>query len=150
MTKNSCPKCQKSKNVLEILVSKPFLASYVSPTCRNVEEYKDIPIDPRDKLEFLSDLYSGKVVSFQIPDANWLVSNKWINSRERDSAIFVKNLEVFLPTSSAHERNVRVEWKAVGMNYFTPQIRPVRGMLLSHERSLFLSTTKDGVHPSTA
>ena len=96
------------------------LASYVSPTCRNVEEYKDIPIDLHDKLEFLSDLYSGKVVSFQIPDADWLVSNKWINSRDRDSAIFVKNLEVFLPTSSAHERNVRVEWKAVGMNYFTP------------------------------
>ena len=24
MTKNSCPKCKKSKNVLEILVSKPF------------------------------------------------------------------------------------------------------------------------------
>ena len=26
MTKNSCPKCKKSKNVLEILVSKPLLA----------------------------------------------------------------------------------------------------------------------------
>ena len=25
MTKNSCPKCKKSKNVLEILVSKPFI-----------------------------------------------------------------------------------------------------------------------------
>ena len=24
MTKNSCPKCKNSKNVLEILVSKPF------------------------------------------------------------------------------------------------------------------------------
>ena len=24
MTKNSCPECKKSKNVLEILVSKPF------------------------------------------------------------------------------------------------------------------------------
>ena len=27
MTKNSCPKCKKSKNVLEILVSKPFRAT---------------------------------------------------------------------------------------------------------------------------
>ena len=30
MTKNSCPKCKKSKNVLEILVSKPFISSSVA------------------------------------------------------------------------------------------------------------------------
>ena len=59
-------------------------------------------------------------MSFQIPDANWLISNKKINSRHHDSATFVKKLEVFLPTSSAHQRRVRVEWKAVEVNNCTP------------------------------
>ena len=35
MTKNSCPKCKKSKNVLEILVSKPFERLIV------IRKYKD-------------------------------------------------------------------------------------------------------------
>ena len=39
MTKNSCPKCKKSKNVLEILVSKPFpspgLLRGISPPCQS-------------------------------------------------------------------------------------------------------------------
>ena len=35
MTKNSCPKCKKSKNVLEILVSKPFLVLDVEKDKKN-------------------------------------------------------------------------------------------------------------------
>ena len=33
MTKNSCPKWKKSKNVLEILVSKPFFVTFLNRRC---------------------------------------------------------------------------------------------------------------------
>ena len=33
MTKTSCPKCKKSKNVLEILVSKPFIQNLCLASC---------------------------------------------------------------------------------------------------------------------
>ena len=50
----------------------------------------------------LSELYSGKTVTFKIPNSQWLV-------------------EVFLPTASTNERMVRVEAKVIGWNQHSPK-----------------------------
>ena len=98
------------------------LASHVSPVCRNVEAYKDVPIESDSDQAFmrLSDLYSGKTVTFKIPKSQWLVDSRWINSQDQDSAIVVKKFEVFLPTVSTTERMVRVEAKVIGWNQHSP------------------------------
>ena len=99
------------------------LASHVSPVCRNVGANKDVPIDSDNKETFirLSDLYSGKTVTFKIPNSQWLVDNRWINAQDQDSAIVVKKFEVFLPTVSTTERMVRVEAKVIGWNQHSPE-----------------------------
>ncbi|KAK3750698.1 hypothetical protein QZH41_005750 [Actinostola sp. cb2023] len=94
------------------------LASHSSPTCRNIEAYKDVPISSTTDEAFmdLSDLYAGRSVTFKIPNADWLVTNQWIGAQDRDSAIVVKKFEVFLPTQSATQHMVRVDAKMTGEN----------------------------------
>jgi len=94
------------------------LASHSSPTCRNIEAYKDVPISSTTDEAFmdLSDLYAGRSVTFKIPNADWLVTNQWIGAQDRDSAIVVKKFEVFLPTQSDTQHMVRVEAKITGEN----------------------------------
>lgn len=102
------------------------LVSRASPACRNVEANKDVPTTPdptsADDQAFMdiSDLYSGKRVTFKIPNGQWLVDNRWINARDKDSAIIVKKFEVFVPTVSVTERWVRVEANIAGWNQQTP------------------------------
>lgn len=98
------------------------LASHVSPVCRNVEANKDVPIQSDDDQAFmnLTDLYSGKPVTFKIPNGQWLVDNRWINAQDQDSAIVVKKFEVFLPTVSGTERMARVEANVIGWNQYSP------------------------------
>ena len=64
----------------------------------------------------MGDLYSGKAVTFKIPNGQSLVDNRWISQQDRGSAIVVKAFEVFLPTKSPSERTARVEAKVVGWN----------------------------------
>lgn len=94
------------------------LASYVSPTCRDAEEFKDIPISSSSGNGFmdLSKLYAGRPVIFQIPDSDWLVTNKWISALERDSAIVVKKFEVFLPYEGNTQRRAYVKAEVIGDN----------------------------------
>ena len=76
------------------------LASFVIPPCREVDDYREVPIASNGNLAFMSlgDLYAGKPVTFQIPDSQWLVDNGWINPGDQNAAIFVKQFVVFLPT----------------------------------------------------
>ena len=55
------------------------LASFVIPPCREVHDYREVPIASKGNLAFMSlgDLYAGKPVTFQIPDSQWLVDNGW-------------------------------------------------------------------------
>ena len=99
------------------------LVAHVSPTCRNVEANKDVPTTTSaDDRAFMnvSDLYSGKRITFKIPNGKWLVNNRWINARDEQSAIFVKKFEVFVPTVSVTERMVRVDASITGLNQLTP------------------------------
>lgn len=98
------------------------LASFVIPPCREVHDYREVPIASNGNLAFMSlgDLYAGKPVTFQIPDSQWLVDNGWINPGDQNAAIFVKQFVVFLPTVSPTEREVRVEAKVSGENQHSP------------------------------
>ena len=98
------------------------LASFVIPPCREVHDYREVPIASNGNLAFMSlgDLYAGKPVTFQIPDSQWLVENGWINPGDQNAAIFVKQFVVFLPTVSPTEREVRVEAKVSGENQHSP------------------------------
>lgn len=98
------------------------LVAHVSPSCRNVEEYQDVPTTSvsHQAVMNIADLYSGKRVIFKIPNGQWLVNKGWISEQDRESAIFVKKFEVFVPTVSVTERRVRVEAAITGMNQLTP------------------------------
>ena len=99
------------------------LVAHVSPTCRNVEANKDVPTTTTaDDRAFMNivDLYSGKRVTFKIPNGKWLVDNRWISADDEHSAIVVKKFEVFVPTVSVTERMVRVDASITGLNQLTP------------------------------
>ena len=97
------------------------LVAHVSPTCRNVEEYHDVPTAPESDRAFMNitDLYSGKHVIFKIPNGQWLVDKGWISQQDKEAAIFVKKFEVYVPTVSVTERRVRVQAAITGMNKLT-------------------------------
>lgn len=96
------------------------LVSHVSPTCRTVNHYYDVPITSENDKAFMNiaDLYSGKVVDFKIPNRQWLVDNKWISEKDIVSAIVVKKFDIFMLTESPYERRARVEAKVVGFSRF--------------------------------
>lgn len=97
------------------------LVAHVSPTCRNVEEYQDVPTTSESDQGFMNmaDLYSGKRVIFKIPNGQWLVDKGWISQQDREAAIFVKKFEVYVPTVSVTERRIRVQAAITGMNKLT-------------------------------
>lgn len=97
------------------------LVAHVSPTCRNVEEYQDVPTTSESDQGFMNmaDLYSGKRVIFKIPNGQWLVDKGWISQQDKEAAIFVKKFEVYVPTVSVTERRVRVQAAITGMNKLT-------------------------------
>ncbi|KAK3740592.1 hypothetical protein QZH41_001065 [Actinostola sp. cb2023] len=94
------------------------LASHVSPTCRNEFAFRNVPISSTNDQGFMNirDLHAGKRVAFKIPNADWLITNQWINAEDRDSAIVVKQFEVFLPMQSATPHAVRVDATITGDN----------------------------------
>ena len=95
------------------------LVSHVSPTCRNAEDYKNVPIESTNSDEAfmkLSDLYAKNPVYFKIPSSQWLVDNKWISENDKDSIIFLKKFEVFLPIESSVPRLVTVDAEVIGDN----------------------------------
>ena len=122
--------CQGINSVIASLVS------HVSPVCRNVEAYKDVPIESDSDQAFmrLSDLYSGKTVTFKIPNSQWLVDNRWISAPDQNSAIVVKKFEVFLPTVSTAERMVRVEAKVIGWNQHFPENEGGKKYIIAPQR----------------
>lgn len=97
------------------------LVAHVSPLCRNVEEYQDVPTTSESDQAFMdiADLYSGKRVIFKIPNSQWLVDKGWISQQDKEAAIFVKKFEVYVPTVSVTERRVRVQAAITGMNQLT-------------------------------
>ena len=99
------------------------LASYLTPTCTDrTIVYNDVPIKSDSDQAFmnLTHLYSGKPVTFKIPNGQWLVTNEWITAADQNAPIFLKALEVFLPTESATHRRVRVQAKVTGWNQHSP------------------------------
>ena len=97
------------------------LVAHVSPSCRNVEEYQDVPTTSEHDQGFMNitDLYSGKHVIFKIPNGQWLVDKGWISQQDKEAAIFVKKFEIYVPTVSVTERRVRVQAAITGMNQLT-------------------------------
>lgn len=59
-------------------------------------------VDQGDKAYLnLTNLYKREDVPFQITDKAWLVAKGWLKQSEVDNnAIYVKRLELFLPTVS--------------------------------------------------
>ena len=89
------------------------LASLLSRTPVNyhsTQDFKTVPTRPAftgDKAFIdLKDLYAGKAVMFQIPNSDWLVERGWISSDDRHKPIYVQRFEVYLPVSSATEKQV--------------------------------------------
>lgn len=97
------------------------LVAHVSPSCRNLEEYQDVPTTSESDQAFMNitDLYSGKHVIFKIPHGQWLVDKGWISQQDKEAAIFVKKFEIYVPTVSVTERRVRVQAAITGMNQLT-------------------------------
>ncbi|KXJ27814.1 hypothetical protein AC249_AIPGENE9004 [Exaiptasia diaphana] len=95
------------------------LASHVSPTCTNTEAYKNVPIESTNSDEAfmkLSDLYTKNPVYFKVPSSQWLVDNKWISENDKDSIIFLKKFEIFLPFESSVPRLVTVDAEVIADN----------------------------------
>lgn len=97
------------------------LVAHVSPSCRNLEKYQDVPTTSESDQAFMNitDLYSGKHVIFKIPHGQWLVDKGWISQQDKEAAIFVKKFEIYVPTVSVTERRVRVQAAITGMNKLT-------------------------------
>ena len=73
-------------------------------------------IDRTDKAYLnLTNLYKREDVSFQITSKAWLVTNGWLKQSEVDNkAIYVKRLELFLPTVSEDSVTYISKVRAVG------------------------------------
>ena len=73
-------------------------------------------IDRSDKAYLnLTNLYKREDVSFQITSKAWLVTNGWLKQSEVDGkAIYVKRLELFLPTVSEDSVTYISKVRAVG------------------------------------
>ena len=73
-------------------------------------------IDENDKAYLnLTNLYKNEEVSFQITSKAWLVTNGWLIQSEVDNkVIYVKKLELFLPTVSEDSVTYISKVRAVG------------------------------------
>eukprot|EP00794_Sanderia_malayensis_P002995 gene2995-3453_t len=83
-----------------------------------------IPIKPTGKGDRaflnLTKLYKGEDVSFKIGNKQWLVDYNWIMANEAKEAIYVKDLEVFLPTVTKDSMTYISKSMAVGENVLNP------------------------------
>ena len=117
--------CKKrNPDVAEVL-------SLVPAKCTFTHEYVDIPVKlrkasrgkfgpvtagtkeskgPDFNVDYssidLTAALAGRQISFQVPNKNWLVKNKWITKEERDDPIFIAGLDLFLPRTKTGIRHV--------------------------------------------
>ena len=72
----------------------------------------------------LKDLFAGKWVRFQIPDANWLSkihqTHKIIGNIDIGSELYLRNVYIFPPVSSNTSRRVTVHVRFSGRNQLLP------------------------------
>lgn len=102
--------------------TKNLVAYPESSRCTDRQGFFDVPIASNDQHGFMNliDLHCGKPVIFQIPNSQWLVDNGWIAEGDKDSAIFVKKFEVFMPTVSTFKGRKQVKVEVVGENKLPP------------------------------
>ena len=101
----------------ELSADFPSLLAYKPKECdSDVEKIVDIPAQentsgrkPDTSAIYLGDLINGKPVTLQVPNTDWLIKNKWITEKDVNSAIFVKNFELFIPAQHRPTRKIRTE-----------------------------------------
>ena len=109
--------------------------------------FHNIPVKPNgtdDKAYMdLNLLYSGEATYFKIPNSQWLLDQNWIKEHDKDSALYVKQFEVYLPSQSSSTRSVVVRASPVinelvpgGTNYI---IEPQSSLVYEY---------KEGPNPS--
>ena len=93
----------------------PTLVAYKPKECdSDVEQIVDIPAQentsgkkPDSSAIYLNALLNGSAVTFQVPSRKWLIENKWITEVDVNSAIFVKDFQLFMP--AYHRKNKHVK-----------------------------------------
>ena len=123
-----------NKDEIDIAV----LLSLEPAHCTFTYEYVDIPVKQRsssskkygpdgktaaEKKTFSVDYSSldfnalpSRGLFFQVPDAKWLIKNKWIRKEEEDDVIYLAGLDLFLPKPSNKARHVVSETVAASKN----------------------------------
>ena len=97
------------------------LLSYQRQKCfvRN-SGYADIPTKPahKDDRAFLNltDLIAGKSVSFQVPNATWLLNSSWIRQPDFTSKIYLQSVDLILPIQSRHTHRPSISIEISGRN----------------------------------
>ena len=95
----------------------PSLVAYIPKECdSDVEQIVDIPIQektsgnkPDSSALYLKHLVEGMNVVFQVPNTDWLLKNKWITQVDAESAIYVKNFQIYIPAYHKKAMKVRSE-----------------------------------------
>ena len=115
---------ERNANVAEVL-------SLVPTKCTFTHEYVDIPVKlrkasrgrfgptatggrkrkgPDFDVDYssidLTAALAGRQISFQVPNEDWLLKNKWITKEEKNDPIFIAGLDLFLPRTKPGTRHV--------------------------------------------
>ena len=117
---------QVCKNAIDTLADADIdkLSTYKSEVLRCSNPVSHIVFIPTNKTKDddeafidLKNLYVGRPISFRIPDANWLVQNRWINTADvRDHVYFLHDMKIFLPDVADHGRWITTKVKASSKN----------------------------------
>ena len=107
------------------LTDVPTLMARIPKPCdSDIVQFVDIPIkkiDDTDKSDQLSsvnviELFRGNSVTFKVPDNNWLVEWGWILPQDKESVIYVKRFELYLPTVNYEPKSVKSIVRPLGEN----------------------------------
>ena len=134
---NEFLECKKTNiNVAELLSLEPA-------KCTFTYEYVDIPVKVRKaskgkygpdvsrskdhdtsfSVDFssldLNAALSGRKMTFQVPNKQWLVDNHWIQEDEKDDPIFIAGLSLFLPRTKDGRSHIISEATFSSKNYIT-------------------------------
>ncbi len=75
------------------------------------------PTGPNDKVHIsISELFNGATVNFKIPNSQWLVDHGWIKESEKDRALYVEKMEVYLPVATSNPTTFLVKADAILKN----------------------------------
>ena len=70
----------------------------------------------------LNAIYSGRQVSFKIPNAQWLVDHKWINKADKSNFVYyLRDLQIILPDVVDRYREVRTTVDVVNAVKLVPE-----------------------------